>query len=464
MSEPSPLEKFIENVLPFDREAELRTLLSGMGIRIELFKRNLTNSIAANPALARYSPGLIYREVSKAAGLGLMLDPQLGEAYLIEAYNYKTRQKEPQLRVGYRGLIKLARQSGEISLIYSHEVHENDYIDCDMGFNKFLIHKPKLFSDRGQIIGYYAVVKFKNGEFDFEPMSVEQVRAIRDRTEAYKAFIEKKISTTPWATDEPEMGKKTCLRRIIKRCQQSPELAAALRFEDQADGYGNFHNGSQPRSIGTRDSTPSNIPTVPPVPVQETAQIESKPIVSTTPVKPIEPVNVPEIPDSSAISDVPSQTLMRETVLEISTQAPLISQGVDRKEPDALELPEMIDAGDDDISIERRYEIFVDALGNCISEEEFNDAWEAIVVPYADDMFPGDYDRFSNVYDKALLRFAQNPPLQNEPSALLLKKAESAANNGRKNLATWLKALSEDDFAKLKPQVKRLYEIADKIK
>jgi len=221
---------------------------------------------------------------------------------------------------------------------------------------------------------------------------------------------------------------------------------------------------SPARSSKPREAIVPNIPAVPPVPVKEPAQIESKPIVSTTPVKPIEPVNLPEKQDSSAIPDVPPQTSMRETVLQNSTQAPLISQDVDREEPDALKLSEMADAGDDDISTERRYEIFVEALSNCISEEEAKDAWEALVMPYAEDMFPGDYDRFSKAYDTALLRFAPNPPLQNEPSALLLKKAESVARNGRKNLAAWLKALSEDDFAKLKPQVKRLYEIADKIK
>lgn len=233
-TQPTKLDLFRMEILPPERRQEL---VAGMPphVRPERFERNLVNAIMQNPGLMQLDPRLIFREISKAAALGLYLDPQLGEAYLIESWNGKAKRKEPQLRVGYRGLIKLGRQSGEITMLYAHEVNERDFLDVDQGADKKLIHKPKLFTDRGPVIGYYAVVKYKDGDFDFEPLSIPQAHKIRDRSDGWKAFQEGKIKSTPWATDEDEMSKKTAIRRLAKRIPQSPELAEAIRIEDAAE-------------------------------------------------------------------------------------------------------------------------------------------------------------------------------------------------------------------------------------
>lgn len=230
----TPVERYRQQVLPPDKARDLFSSLPAH-IRPEVFERNLLNALMQNPALIEFPPALVYREVSKAAGLGLLLDPQLGEAYIVVAYNYKTKRQEPQLRIGYRGMLKLARQAGDVETIYAHEVCANDHIECRLGTEKTLVHRPDIFGDRGQVIGYYAVIKFDGGAFDFEPMSVPQIHAIRDRAEAWKAFQEKKIRSTPWSTDEGEMSKKTVLRRLMKRQPQSGDLAEAIRIEDEAE-------------------------------------------------------------------------------------------------------------------------------------------------------------------------------------------------------------------------------------
>lgn len=249
----SPVEDFVSEVLDPARMAEVAESLPAH-IKPALFQRNLLNAVMANPDLMKFSPGLIFREVSKAVSLGLFLDPQLGEAYIVPTYNYKTKQVEPQLRVGYRGLTKLARQSGDVRIVYAHEVRANDIFECVLGSEKSIIHKPIVFGDRGAVVGYYAVMKLANGEIDFEPMSLPQVRAIRDRSDGYKAFSENKIKSTPWSTDEDEMGKKTAIRRLMKRAPQSPELAEAIRIEDAAE-----HSfGSAPRLVPPLARLPPN--------------------------------------------------------------------------------------------------------------------------------------------------------------------------------------------------------------
>ncbi|MGX5776965.1 recombinase RecT [Methylorubrum zatmanii] len=234
LSQPTKLERFIGEVLPADRRDVFYRVLP-RHISPERFERAVANVLMNTPEMLAADPRLIFREISKVVGLGLMLDPQLGEAYLILGWNAKTRQKEPQVRIGYKGLIKLAKQSGEILNIYAREVHEKDEIECLQGDENRLIHKPRLFTDRGPVVGYYAVVKLRNGEIDFEPMSVQQIHEIRDRSDGWKAFRDGKIKSTPWSTDEGEMSKKTVLRRLQKRLTQSPDLVAAVAIEDSAE-------------------------------------------------------------------------------------------------------------------------------------------------------------------------------------------------------------------------------------
>jgi recombination protein RecT len=283
----SPVEQFVMDVLPADRLTELSKSLPAH-IKPAMFQRNLLNAIMINPDLMKHPPGLLFREVSKAAALGLFLDPQLGEAYIVEAYNYKTRNTEPQLRIGYQGMVKLARQSGEVKHIYAHEVHANDHIEATLGADKTLVHKPQLFSDRGPIIGYYAVAKFADGDFDFEPMDLAQIHGIRDRSDGFKAFTDKKIKSTPWVTDESEMAKKTVIRRLTKRIPKSPEMASAIRIEDEAE-HSEFQ---RPRLVHKE----------PPPPPPPAAQIETK---ASEPPPPAAKEPAPPPPGASAKEPAP---------------------------------------------------------------------------------------------------------------------------------------------------------------
>lgn len=260
-SQPTKLDQFRLEVLPPDKRGEL---FAGMPphVRPERFERNLVNAIMQNPGLMELDPRLIFREISKAAALGLYLDPQLGEAYLIESWNGKAKRKEPQLRIGYRGLIKLGRQSGEISMIYAHEVHKNDFFECSLGDHKSLVHKPDVFGDRGEIVGYYAVVKYQDGETDFEPLTISQAHGIRDRSDGWRAFSEGKIKSTPWSTDEAEMSKKTAIRRLTKRIPQSPELAEAIRIEDAAE-HSEMRNVTPSASAPPAPPRPPEPPAIP---------------------------------------------------------------------------------------------------------------------------------------------------------------------------------------------------------
>ena len=107
---PTRVDAFLSQVMtPTDRDSIRRALPAH--IPFERFERNLSNALMNEPKLLNMNPREAFREVAKIAALGLLIDAQLGEAYLIAS------RTGPQARVGYRGLIKLARQSADVAMI-----------------------------------------------------------------------------------------------------------------------------------------------------------------------------------------------------------------------------------------------------------------------------------------------------------------------------------------------------------
>lgn len=235
MRQPTRVDSFVGEVLPADKRDQLLRSLP-RHIKPELFERNLINAAMNQPDLLKCDPREVFREVSAIAALGLMLDVQLGEAYLIVGYSKKEGRHKPQRRVGYRGLIKLARNSGEVASMYARDVRQNDDFSADL-YKNDIEHAADLFGDRGPVIGFYAVVRYRDGTEDFEPMSLAEVHRIRDRySDSYRAWKSGAVKKPPpWETDEVEMGKKTVLRRLIKRVPQSPELLEALKLEEERE-------------------------------------------------------------------------------------------------------------------------------------------------------------------------------------------------------------------------------------
>ena len=159
----------------------------------------------------------------------------MGEAHLVPFGD------QCQLIPGYTGLMKLARQSGQVVDIYAHEVRENDTFDVVLGLDRSLVHQPlKKFGfpasdeDRGEVVGFYAVAKFKDGSNTFTAMSVHDVAKIRDGSRGYQA-AKKYRKESIWDTDFVSMGIKTVIRRLCKFLPKSPELAMAIAMDSASE-------------------------------------------------------------------------------------------------------------------------------------------------------------------------------------------------------------------------------------
>lgn len=184
-------------------------------------------SIQRTPQLLECDPLTLVAAVIQSSQLGLEPDGVLGHAYLVPFRNNKKGRMEVQFIPGYKGLIDLARRSGQVISIGSHVVYENEPFSLKYGFEETITHEPLPPSQRGDRKGVYAVARLKDGSNHFEFLWNEEIEAIKNQSKA-KNF-------GPWQTHEEEMIRKTAIRRLAKYLPLSVEFAKAAAADELAD-------------------------------------------------------------------------------------------------------------------------------------------------------------------------------------------------------------------------------------
>ena len=213
------------------REAMLKDLLP-KGMSVQKFQAIVVSAVADNMDLLDCDRGSLLKSCLQAAELGLSLNKSMAEADILKVWNGRAKRNDAQFRPRYKGLMKLALQSGEVLKIESRIVYANDVFEVEEGIDPRIIHKHGL-GNRGDMIGAYCVWKMRNGESQFEVMSKEEIEAIRDRSSSKTK--EGKI-VGPWTTDPAEMWRKTVARRATKYMPLSTEAARAVHIDNVAEG------------------------------------------------------------------------------------------------------------------------------------------------------------------------------------------------------------------------------------
>jgi recombination protein RecT len=214
-------------------------------ISAERMIRVALTAFSRTPLLAKCSATSICGSLVQASILGLEPDGMSGECFLIPYFNAKIGGLECSMQPGYRGLVKLARNTGEYAMIDAQPVHENDEFEMEKGSSAFLRHKWDPRAERGKIYGYWGGYCLKDGGQNYEFMSVPQIEAHRDKYSqgAYKKERGKhvldgdgnKIPQGPWWTSPDWMFRKTPLIQSLKLAPKSYQLRIAMALSDQAD-------------------------------------------------------------------------------------------------------------------------------------------------------------------------------------------------------------------------------------
>lgn len=221
-AKPDPARNLLEKLKPqlmtclpkaLDAERVTRVALTELRRNDKLCQAALSNPLSFASAMLG------------AATLGFEIGNGLGHAYLVpydkrkkEGNQWVTVATEIQLIIGYRGMIELARRSGQIESIYAVEVYNGEPFEVELGLSQNISHKRRfdIIANPENVIAVYAVAKLKGGEVQFDVMTRSQVDAIRGRS--------KSKDNGPWVTDWVEMAKKTVVRRLFKYLPVSIEV------------------------------------------------------------------------------------------------------------------------------------------------------------------------------------------------------------------------------------------------
>ena len=187
-------------------------------------------AMSRNPKLAQCTPMSILQCCMTAAELGLA--PTLGRIHFVPFKNNKAGGvMEAQVIVGYQGLCDLMRRSGMVGAITAEVVREGDHFRYRLGVDATVEHTPK--ADRSAKMTHaYAVAHLKGGGAQVVVMTAAEVLAIKAESKSVKLGFD-----SPWKDKnfEPEMWKKTAVRRLAKLAPMSVEDQQAVSIVDDLE-------------------------------------------------------------------------------------------------------------------------------------------------------------------------------------------------------------------------------------
>jgi len=187
------------------------------------FMRIVMTSLQRTPKLLNVNPVRLIAAAMEAAQLGLEPDPRLGLCYLVPF------KADVQLILGFRGIMTLARRSGEIGSIEARPVHQNDVFEYSFGLKQALHHVPAE-SKPGKLRAAYAIARFRG---DAEPL-VGVV--LPHHVEKARKFSQGSArSDSPWKLHPEAMWAKTAVRRLEPYLPLSVDARAAMDLDRQAE-------------------------------------------------------------------------------------------------------------------------------------------------------------------------------------------------------------------------------------
>lgn len=192
-------------------KAALKSALP-MHLTPDRFVRIALTTMMKTPKLSECTQASLFKVLLDCSSLGL--EPDGRRAHIIPYNN------EATLIIDYKGLIELAKRSGEVAMWRAETVCENDQFSWDNGI---VTHKVDWLKPRGKVLAVYSHVKNKDGIDEYEVLTLDDVNHARQKSKAK--------NNGPWVTDFNEMAKKTAIRRHSKKLTLSPEYHDALAME-----------------------------------------------------------------------------------------------------------------------------------------------------------------------------------------------------------------------------------------
>ncbi|HGE8396205.1 TPA: recombinase RecT [Serratia marcescens] len=190
-------------------------------VSFEKFTTAAAVALANNSDLLGADRQSVINALSSCAKDGLIPDNR--EAALIV---YKTKNANGQWipKAQYLpmidGVMKRARQSGEVSVIATRAWYKNDQFRVWMDEDgEHIFYEPNLL-DRGELVGTFAYAKMKSGELQFEVMNLDDIEKVRAAS--------KNSDKGPWVDWYESMARKSVMHRLCRRLPNNSEMMEML--------------------------------------------------------------------------------------------------------------------------------------------------------------------------------------------------------------------------------------------
>lgn len=218
-------------------EDNLAMSLSGTGVSTKRFIASAKTAIQTHQdvkGLESADRKSLFLAIQKSAADGLLPD---GRESALVVYNTNVGTKDkPEWKklVNYQpmtqGLVKLARNSGEIESIGAYIVYDADKFSYKAGVDTLPSHEADWFGKRGNPIGVWAFVKLKSGDYlDPVMMTRERINRIATRSKVAKNYDP--VQGQDWE----EWWKKAAIRNILKYAPKSTALESAMKEDDDKE-------------------------------------------------------------------------------------------------------------------------------------------------------------------------------------------------------------------------------------
>jgi recombination protein RecT len=195
----------------------------------ERFASVCLRQLSTTPRLQECSLRSVIGGMMEAAVLGLEIGTQ-GECWLIP-YNDRDAGLQAQLQVGVWGHMALAWRSTMIADVQIDVVLPGDRFSFRKGTDAYLHHEPQKGRDLGEaeraIEWVYAVIRTKGGGTIFDAFDAAWIERIRGRS--------KSPNSPAWSNFYAEQAQAKCLKKVLKVCPKSREMARAITLDDEAD-------------------------------------------------------------------------------------------------------------------------------------------------------------------------------------------------------------------------------------
>jgi len=195
-----------------------------------------TTLISKNPKLKECTAGSLIGAVMQASILGFRPVEALAYCYFVPYRNKKRDTdgsekwvNEVQFQIGYRGLMDLARRSGQIKSIHAFAVYKGDKFEYELGINPSISHVPNedVPKDPKNLTHVYAVSHYKDGGYNFVVLSRREVEALRRRN-----AMQKDEAAGAWKTDYEAMAMAKAIKQLAKYLPLSDELQSQVQSDE----------------------------------------------------------------------------------------------------------------------------------------------------------------------------------------------------------------------------------------